>query len=106
MTENDIKWLAAAGATEVEIPVADLSGAALWWAFEVALHARTEDMKIDDAGHFLIALSDDANPPGWYHYRKRADSDESARAQVAAKLGQLVKVPIKAALSAQPIGIW
>lgn len=99
MTENDLKWLAAAGATEVDIPAAKLNGVALWWAYEVSLNPDTQAIKVDDQGDLLIMLNDDYHPPGWYYYRKFSVTEDAAQQLVTERLGTVVKIPIKVALS-------
>jgi len=103
LSHSDLKWQAAAGVKEVELAVATLTGVALWWAYEASVQADTRDMLIAEDGSFLIQLNDDANPPGWYHYKMRLASEALARAAVAEKYGDRVRVPITAALSEKSV---
>lgn len=105
----DARWLVSAGQpdySEAQAFVDGLSDVALWYAYEVARNPANGDMQIGKDGHLLIAINDDANPPGWYHYRKRADDNDAARAYVREKSGDVVSVPLRAILSDKPVGIW
>lgn len=105
----DTRWLVFCGRNELRDAKAFLDGltpVALWYAYELARDPDNTDIMVDKDGHLLIAINDDANPPGWYHYRKRAASDNDARAYVRERAGDVVTVPIRALLSDKPVGIW
>lgn len=105
----DAKWLIAAGRedyTEAQAFLDGLSDVALWYAYEVARSPANGDIKIGKDGHLLIAINDDVNPPGWYHYRKRTEDNDAARAYIREKCGEVVSVPLRAILSDKPVGLW
>ena len=101
----DVRWLLAAGMAEsdrVDVFVSALTEVGLWYAYEMTQNEHTSDMQIDEDGYLVIALNDDANF-GWFHYQRRALSDETARAAVIAKFGQVVRVPCRAMLSVRSV---
>jgi hypothetical protein len=105
----DVRWLIAAGRPEsgsVSVAVDSLTTVALWYAYEIARNPSSEDIKVGKDGYLVIYLNDDANPPGWYHYRRRAGSDDDALALVREKFGEAVTVPICAMLSERAVGAW
>ena len=101
----DVRWLMAAGmaaTARVDVFVSALTEVGLWYAYEMTQSEQTSDIQIDDDGYLVIALSDDANF-GWYHYKRRAASDEAARDAVIAKFGRIVRIPCRAMLSMRSV---
>lgn len=103
----DARWIIATGKpddAEALAFVAGLTPVALWYAYEIARCPSNDDIKVDRDGYLVIALNDDANPPGWYHYRCREDSEDKARAYILEKCGDVVSIPIRAMLSDKTVG--
>jgi hypothetical protein len=107
-SQADARWLKTVreGAFDnCQAFVSGLTEVALWYAYEIARcpSSADRDIKVDRDGWLVIALNDDANPPGWYHYKRRAGSDDEARALVREKFGDVVEVPLRAMLSERAV---
>lgn len=109
---TDARWLATArrdagqpwGSGRCEADIAGLTEVALYYALENTRRPiQTDlDMRVDDDGYLVMYLNDDANPPGWYYYCRRADLP-TARAEVLKRHGVIVTVPLAAMLSEMPV---
>jgi len=104
-TAADARWLIASGRPEymdADVFTAALGPVALFYAYELTRNADARDLRVDKDGWLLIELNDDVNPPGWYHYRKRA-TEEEARAAVAKHFGDVVRLPLYAIRSTREV---
>lgn len=61
------------------LTVDELTGKALDWMYERALHGHYEGIKTED-GQIFIELNDDVNPPGWYYYKSSIIDEEDVYA--------------------------
>lgn len=103
---QDALWLRHSGFHEgrlVDAFVAGLAPVALWYAYELARNPNADDLAVNTNGYLLIQLNDDYHPPGLYHYKRRAESDDAARALVLERFGKVVRLPLGAVLSEQEV---
>jgi hypothetical protein len=105
--QQDARWINVCGRMPwqpCDVFVDGLTDVALWLAYELSRCPSNDDIKVSDDGFLVILLQDDYHPPGWYHYKRRADSDDAARQLVREKFGDVVTVPLGAMLSERKVG--